>query len=57
MEFYIEVAGEKSWTNKLWDLLTAHTQSVKKQIGRGRYVEVMGPPVWYKLGQDGRILS
>jgi predicted ferric reductase len=40
LEFYIEVAGEKSWTNKLWDHLTAN---MKYQTGPGSLVEVMGP--------------
>jgi predicted ferric reductase len=43
LEFYIEVAGEKSWTNKLWGLISANTQSLKNQTDLGRYVEVMGP--------------
>lgn len=43
LEFYIEVAGEKSWTNKLWDLLNVNLKSVKNETVLGRYVEIMGP--------------
>jgi predicted ferric reductase len=43
LEFYVDVAGEKSWTNKLWNLLTVNTQSLSKKNGLGQSVEIMGP--------------
>jgi len=41
LEFYIEVFGKRSWTIKLWDLLTDEEGKPVSDICK--YVEVMGP--------------